>query len=222
MPHPCRRIQPLGQPSRSRDARGTTIDGAKAGGLPPSDIRSLHFVPRQAHLALQGTRSALIGAGGLSTGGTGIGVGGSSIGLGSCGSGRTGGLPGGLGFPGCPPMSKLRSDFAPEKTPGSPLRFRTTAIKALPRRRADGERGAHQQTKCHTVAEPRTGMDNVASFNAEQLGQLPLAQPFAASRRRPSGRTTGGTNAALFLMQARMPPFSTARCQARNSSSDIR
>src|SRR5215469_2851006 len=121
MPHPCRRIQPLGQPSRSRDARGTTIDDAKARGLPPSDIRSLHFVPRQAHLALQGTRSALIGAGGLSNGGTGIGVGGSSIGLGSCGSGRTGGLPGGLGLPGCPPISKLRSDFALEKTPAHRL-----------------------------------------------------------------------------------------------------
>jgi hypothetical protein len=73
---------------------------------------------RAAHLALeQDTRSALIGAGGLSTGGTGMGFGGSCIGLGSCGSGRTGGLPGGLGFPGCPPMSKLRSDFTPEKTP---------------------------------------------------------------------------------------------------------
>ena len=44
-------------------------------------------------------------------------VGGSSIGLGSCGSGRIGGLPGGLGFPGCPPMSKLRSGLTLEKTP---------------------------------------------------------------------------------------------------------
>ena len=52
-----------------------------------------------AHLALRDTRSALIGTGGLSTEGTGIGVGSSSIGLDSCGSGRTGGLPGGLGLP---------------------------------------------------------------------------------------------------------------------------
>jgi hypothetical protein len=50
-----------------------------------------------------------------------MGFGGSCIGLGSCGSGRTGGLPGGLGFPGCPPMSKLRSDFARER------KYRVTA-----------------------------------------------------------------------------------------------
>ena len=69
---------------------------------------------RAVHLAFeQDTPSALIGTGGLSTGGTGMGFGGSCIGLGSCG--RTGGLPGGLGFPGCPPMSKLRSDFARER-----------------------------------------------------------------------------------------------------------
>ena len=62
-----------------------------------------------------------------------MGFGGSCIGLGSCGSGRTGGLPGGLGFPGCPPMSKLRSDFAREKTP--PVRFSASAIKAVAGRR---------------------------------------------------------------------------------------
>jgi hypothetical protein len=44
-----------------------------------------------------------MGAGGRSTGGTGIGLGGSSTG-GRCGSRRIGGLPGGLGFPGCPPI----------------------------------------------------------------------------------------------------------------------
>src|SRR6266496_3918502 len=45
-----------------------------------------------------------MGGGGLSTGGTGIGLGGSSTG-GRCGSRGVVGLPGGLGFPGCPPIS---------------------------------------------------------------------------------------------------------------------
>ena len=49
-------------------------------------------------------KSASMGGGGLSTGGIGIGPGGSSIGAGCRGSGRTGGFPGGFGFPGCPPM----------------------------------------------------------------------------------------------------------------------
>ena len=56
-------------------------------------------------------------------------VGGSSIGLGSCGSGRIGGLPGGLGFPGCPPMSKLRSGLTLGKTPPHLLSSSTSAIK---------------------------------------------------------------------------------------------
>jgi len=55
---------------------------------------------------------APMGAGGLSTGGMGIGLGGSSIGAGCCGSGRTGGLPGGFGFPGCPPMLSSIAVFA--------------------------------------------------------------------------------------------------------------
>jgi hypothetical protein len=49
-----------------------------------------------------------MGAGGLSTGGTGIGLGGSSTGGDRCGSCGVGGLPGGFGFPGCPPIKCLR------------------------------------------------------------------------------------------------------------------
>src|SRR5260370_25671155 len=55
-----------------------------------------------------GARYTCTGGGGLSTGGTGIGLGGSSTG-GRSGSRRIGGLPGGLGFPGCPPISSSAS-----------------------------------------------------------------------------------------------------------------
>ena len=51
-------------------------------------------------------RQACIGAGGGSSGGEGLGTGGSSTGAGCSGSGRTGGLPGGDGFPGWPPMGR--------------------------------------------------------------------------------------------------------------------
>ncbi len=56
-----------------------------------------------------------MGGGGLSTGGTGIGLGGSSTG-GRCGSRGIGGLPGGFGFPGCPPIS---ASALPAPVPGS-------------------------------------------------------------------------------------------------------
>ena len=63
-----------------------------------------------------------MGTGGRSIGGTGIGRGGSSTGGRRCGLSRSGGLPGGFGFPGCPPISasSLSAPF-----PGSlgPSRF---------------------------------------------------------------------------------------------------
>jgi len=54
-------------------------------------------------------------------GGIGSGRGGSSIGRGRCGSCRIGGLPGGDGFPGWPPIIKLRVDeaFDNERPPGT-------------------------------------------------------------------------------------------------------
>jgi len=68
-----------------------------------------------------------------------MGFGDSCIGLGYCGSGRNGGLPGGLGFPGCPPMSKLRSE------PGAILFWREAVDDAC------GERGGGKKCDRHRL-----------------------------------------------------------------------
>ena len=132
---------------------------------------------RASHIAFErDIRSARIGAGGLSTGGTGIGVGGSCIGLGSCGSGRTGGLPGGLGFPGCPPMSKLRSGLTLEKTPPHLL---SSAHRRLRHCRGGGPVSV---TLKHSYTETCEG----CGWLPQDIGML--------DRRRPtrSGRPGGG------------------------------
>jgi hypothetical protein len=58
-----------------------------------------------------------------------------------------------LGFPGCPPMSKLRGDFALERTSAHRFRFSTSAIKGTAegggQSDTDGDRGANLESEWH-------------------------------------------------------------------------